>query len=90
MSWEMSKGVEGGPFSGAPAAPPLYADRCTRHGNDPAPGNCGNCADVRKANQQRPKSLTLVSDTRRCLVHDETYVNVCRGCRSDEIGAESA
>jgi hypothetical protein len=32
----------------------------------------------------------LVTNTKRCLVHDETYTNVCRGCRSDEIAAEES
>lgn len=32
--------------------PPLYPDRCKRHGNTYEPGNCGGCADARKANQR--------------------------------------
>ena len=32
--------------------PPLYPDRCKRHGNTYEPGNCGGCADTRKANQR--------------------------------------
>lgn len=87
VSWEMSEGDEGGPVSGAPpAAPPLYPDRCKEHGNDPAPGNCGNCADVRKANQARP-ALALVSPTKRCIVHDENYSHTCRGCEADRKAA---
>lgn len=39
--------------SGAPDEPPLYPDRCKRHGNTYEPGNCGGCADARKANQRR-------------------------------------
>lgn len=30
-------------------------------------------------------ALALVRDTKRCIVHDETYTTVCRGCRADEI-----
>jgi hypothetical protein len=83
---EVSEEERGGASSGAPT-PPLYPDRCSEHGNQPAPGNCGNCKDVRVANKHRP--LTLVpSEVRRCLVHDETFTNVCRGCRADEIAAE--
>jgi hypothetical protein len=41
---------------------PLYSDRCTRHGDVLEPGNCGACADVRKANAMRPRALTLVPD----------------------------
>lgn len=67
---------------------PLYADRCKRHGNVAAPGPCGACADVRKANAAQP--LTLIRDTRRCLVHDQTYTTVCSGCRADEIASETA
>jgi hypothetical protein len=70
-------------------SPPLYADRCKAHGDDPTPDPCGRCADVRKANAVRP--LTLVpSPSKRCLVHDETYTVRCRGCRADEIAAEDA
>jgi hypothetical protein len=32
--------------------PPLYPDRCSKHGNTYEPGNCGNCADARKAKQR--------------------------------------
>lgn len=45
--------------SAAPEQPPLYSDRCKRHGNDAEPGPCGNCKDVREANKARP-SLSLV------------------------------
>jgi hypothetical protein len=44
---------------------------------------------VRKANQQRPP-LALVRPDKRCVIHDETYTNVCRGCRADEIAAEES
>lgn len=38
---------------------------------------------------QGPPPLALVpSSSKRCLVHDETYARVCRGCRADEIAAE--
>jgi hypothetical protein len=32
--------------------PPLYSDRCSQHGDVLQPGNCGDCADVRKANRR--------------------------------------
>jgi hypothetical protein len=38
--------------SRADGEPPLYPDRCSKHGNTYEPGNCGNCADVRKAKQR--------------------------------------
>ena len=38
-------------------APPLYADRCKRHGNVAEPGNCGGCADARKARQAQAEKL---------------------------------
>lgn len=82
---EVSDGDERGARSGAPR-PPLYSDRCKRHGDVAEPGPCGDCADVRKANQQRP-ALELVRETKRCLVHDETYTNVCRGCEADRKAA---
>jgi len=52
VSLEMSSGDEGGPSSGvAPkSTPPRFPDHCQQHANDPKPGNCGNCADARKAN----------------------------------------
>jgi hypothetical protein len=84
----MSKGDEGGPDSGAlKNTPPLYPDHCAAHGNVAVPGNCGDCADVRKANKARP--LTLVpSDNKRCIVHDQTFTTVCSGCRADAIAVE--
>lgn len=44
--------IEGGSHvsSGAADEPPLYPDRCSRHGNTYEPGDCGHCADARKAN----------------------------------------
>lgn len=45
---------------GGAEQPPLYPDRCSAHGNDPQPGNCGNCADARKAAKARP-ALALVT-----------------------------
>ncbi len=39
------------------ARPPLYSDRCSRHGNVLEPGNCGDCADVRKANAAQAQAL---------------------------------
>ena len=38
--------------SDSPLPPPLYPDRCRKHGNTYEPGDCGNCADARKANQR--------------------------------------
>lgn len=35
--------------SGSPNDPPLYPDRCKRHGDMYEPPNCGACADVRKS-----------------------------------------
>lgn len=57
VSWEVSKGEERGAGSRAdgPAAnddPPLFPDRCSKHGNSYEPGKCGDCADARKANQR--------------------------------------
>jgi hypothetical protein len=81
--------LEGGSYvPNASDTPPLYPDHCEAHGNVAKPGNCGNCADARKANERRP--LALVRDSKRCVVHDETYTNVCRGCRADEIAAEES
>ena len=74
--------------SGPTERPPLYSDRCTRHGNDAEPPPCGQCADVRKANAARPPLTLVPSEVRRCLVHDQTFTNVCRGCRADEIAAD--
>jgi len=71
--------------SGSPDEPPLYPDRCSKHGNTYEPPNCGGCADVRKANAARP--LALVRDTKRCIVHDENYTTVCRGCEADRKAA---
>jgi hypothetical protein len=54
----MSKGDEGGPDSGDPKnTPPLYPDRCQAHGDVAVPGNCGDCADVRKANKAQAARL---------------------------------
>jgi hypothetical protein len=36
--------------NGSDDEPPLFPDRCHKHGNTYEPGNCGNCADVRKTN----------------------------------------
>ena len=41
--------------------PPLYSDRCSRHGNVEQPGPCGDCKDVREAAKGRP--LSLVTDS---------------------------
>ncbi len=76
--------------SGPPAQPPLYSDRCTRHGDVLQPGNCGACADVRKANAARPPLALVPSTRKRCLVHDQTFTTVCPGCRADEIAAEES
>lgn len=72
--------------SGREAQPPLYSDRCTHHGDVAEPPPCGACADVRKANQQRPP-LTVVHESRHCLVHDLTYVKRCNGCEADRKAA---
>jgi hypothetical protein len=65
--------------------PPLYSDRCSRHGNDPEPDPCGACADVRKANREHPPLHVVPANY--CLVHDETFDRICRGCRADAIAA---
>jgi hypothetical protein len=79
----------GSHVSRADATPPLYANRCKRHGHVLDPGPCGSCADVRQANAARP--LTLVpSDNKRCIVHDQTFTTVCSGCRADEIAADAS
>lgn len=54
--------LEGGSHVSRPAdpTPPLYSDRCSRHGNVAEPPPCGACADARKANAQKPR-LSLVS-----------------------------
>jgi hypothetical protein len=49
VSLEMRQGVERGATSREPHEPPLFPDRCSKHGNTYEPGNCGGCADVRKA-----------------------------------------
>ena len=77
----------GSHVSRAHERPPFYDDRCARHITLAEPGPCGDCADVRKANQQR-RALTVVRETRHCLVHAETYTTTCRGCRADEIASE--
>lgn len=83
--------VQGGSHvsSGPAEPPPLYADRCRRHANVAVPGPCGDCADVRKT-KIGPALRLIESIDKRCLVHDQTYVNVCSGCRADVIAAEDA
>jgi hypothetical protein len=89
---DTSKTSQGGVAEGdARGTPPLYSDRCSRHGNDPNPGNCGNCKDARIANAAKPRPLHAVpSPMRRCLVHDQSFERVCSGCRADSIAAEVA
>jgi hypothetical protein len=36
------------------SAPPLFPDRCPRHGNVAEPGPCGECGDARKARRAAP------------------------------------
>lgn len=66
--------------------PPLYSDRCTQHVNVAEPGNCGNCADVRKANQAHGRAFTVVR-ANHCLVHDVHYDRICNGCEADRKAA---
>jgi hypothetical protein len=73
--------------SGPSTTPPLYSDRCKRHGNDPEPDPCGACADVRKANAQQPRHLAAVADAAPCLIHMEDDVDHCRGCAADRKAA---
>ncbi|WP_372730114.1 hypothetical protein [Nocardioides sp.] len=85
--------VEGGPHvsSGPGTTPPLYSDRCSRHGNVERPGNCGHCKDVRLANAAKVRPLHAVpSPMRRCIVHDQSFERVCSGCEADRKAAESA
>ena len=56
--------------SGPPAKPPLYSDRCKRHGDVAEPGPCGDCADVRKANRR----LSVVG------LHNPAKVPHCGNC----------
>jgi hypothetical protein len=51
--------VQGGSHAsrGSASAPPLFANRCTRHGHVADPGPCGACADARKAG----RVLSIVS-----------------------------
>lgn len=81
--------IEGGYVPNASdTRPPLYSDRCSKHGDVLEPGPCGACADVRKANAAR--HLAVVRDARRCVIHDLTYTTVCAGCRADEIASATA
>jgi hypothetical protein len=90
VSLEMSQGDEGGPDSGDPNPAPLFSDRCSRHGNDPNPGNCGNCKDARIANAKVRPLYAVSSPLRRCIVHDTSYERVCNGCEADRKASESA
>ncbi len=60
-----------------------------RHGmeeTDRVPGHLIHpCADYHDRALRFAENAT---PTRRCLVHDETFTHVCRGCRADEIAAE--
>jgi hypothetical protein len=84
---DTSKTSQGGvtEVDARPSAPPLYSDRCQRHGDIAEPGPCGECADARKASQRR--TITLVASAKRCIVHDTSYINVCNGCAADEKAA---
>jgi hypothetical protein len=89
VSLEMSSGVEGGPSSGDSKAPPLFADRCARHGHVAEPGPCGDCKDAREAAKVRTLHA-VPSPLRRCIVHDTSFERVCNGCEADRKAAESA
>jgi len=54
-----STSIEGGSLvsRGSASAPPLFPDHCEQHANDPKPGNCGGCADARKANAVQAERL---------------------------------
>jgi hypothetical protein len=79
--------IEGGHLPNASdTRTPLYSDRCSRHADVAEPGPCGACADVRKANQQRPP-LTVVRETQHCWVHDIDYREICNGCEADRKAA---
>lgn len=80
--------LEGGSHvPNASDSPPPFPDHCPQHAHDPTPPPCGRCADARKAWANRPPLALVDPNTRRCLVHDETYTTVCRGCRADALAA---
>lgn len=70
--------------------PPLIPGRCAGHQYDVVPPKCGACKDARIAAEadRNPQPLRLVTDTKKCWVHDLTYTTVCAGCRADEIAHE--
>lgn len=71
---------------GAVHGPPLYFDHCPQHQNIAEPGNCGGCADARKANRR----LTVVAgpEPRKCLIHLLEHTGICPGCAADEKAAQ--
>lgn len=94
---EVDISLRGGPHvsSGPPAKPPLYSDRCSQHGDVLQPGNCGNCADVRKANRRLavvgPHNPATVPHCGQCdeTRHRETPFGVIR-CPECHPRAEEA
>jgi hypothetical protein len=78
--------------SSAPAndAPPLFADHCAAHAHTAVPGNCGACKDQRVANETKPRALALVTSSKRCIVHDQSYTRACTGCEADRKAGEVA
>ena len=41
------------------------------------------------ADAEKPRHLAAVPEN-HCLVHAESYVTTCRGCRADEIATEES
>jgi hypothetical protein len=41
----------------------------------------------RVANETKPRALALVTSSKRCLVHDQSYTRICAGCAADEKAA---
>ena len=85
------------PESNAPAKPPLYPDRCKRHGNVAEPPPCGACADARKANAAKTEVLpdyrmrVIVPLCGKC---DDRWINTptgakhCPRCHPAEITSQ--
>jgi hypothetical protein len=91
VSKESSEEMRGGPESGDPDdAPPLFAGHCAAHAHTAVPGNCGACKDQRVANETKPRALALVTSSKRCIVHDQSYTRACTGCEADRKAGEVA
>lgn len=84
---ELSTDRGGSHVSSESPTPPLLG-RCSDHQYDVVPPKCGACKDARLAAEleRNRQPLRLVSDTKRCLVHDLSYVERCNGCEADRKG----